>query len=182
MAEEEGKIDQRSVEAVAANDEHVVKRFLQDGINHHIECKLCAAEIPPGVSMREWSWLGAGFTSRGFQVVCQRHGINVLHLDFKGEVLQGSGNADPEEYLAISQQAPAIADSIKWEMAAAGFAVAKTRMKTYNAPVLAVLRAYMCELKSYLATGEVGEDWRVAHDAMTGEGTRIITAPGVRGA
>lgn len=163
-------------------EEPVAKRFLQDGINKHVECKLCAAELPPGVGMASYSWLAAGFTSKGFQVVCQRHGINVLHLDFQGQVLQGSGNSDPEEYLEISQQAPRILNETRFTVAAAGLSVAKARMTAYGVSPAIVLRAYQAELRDYLATLELRPDWQVAHDALTGEGTRIITAPGVRGA
>lgn len=161
--------------------QEVVKHFLQDGINSYVECKLCAAEVPPATNMRDYSWLGAGFTSRGFQVMCMRHGINVLHLDFEGRTLKGSGNSHPQDYLVAAQAAPRILEETTWQMAAAGFAVAKARMTTYSQKPAVVLRAYSCELRAYLASLEVGPDWKVAHDAMTGEGTRIITAPGVRG-
>ena len=37
-----------------------------------------------GLSPREYAQLEVGFTKLGIQVWCRRHGVNVLHMDFKG--------------------------------------------------------------------------------------------------
>ena len=46
-------------------------------------CGLCIAEIPNGISPRDWMRLEIGWTVQGFQVWCKRHDCNVVHMDFE---------------------------------------------------------------------------------------------------
>lgn len=52
-------------------------------IETFFHCRQCMAELPEGVSPREWAQLEVGFTVLGFQVWCKRHEINVVHMDFQ---------------------------------------------------------------------------------------------------
>jgi hypothetical protein len=50
-------------------------------IEQFIHCRMCMAEIPAGVSPKEWSQLEAGFTKDNtMQVWCRRHDAKVLEL------------------------------------------------------------------------------------------------------
>jgi len=49
-----------------------------------LHCGLCQAEIPDGISPREWKDLEVGWTELGLQVWCVRHEVNVVHIDFEG--------------------------------------------------------------------------------------------------
>jgi hypothetical protein len=49
-----------------------------------MHCTQCIEELPAGESPEGYARLSVGFTARGLQVVCSRHGLNVLHLDFCG--------------------------------------------------------------------------------------------------
>lgn len=60
-------------------------------IEQPIVCSRCADEVEAGdagpVSMAEYGRLEVGFTERGLQVWCRRHGGNVVHFDFEGRPL-----------------------------------------------------------------------------------------------
>lgn len=45
----------------------------------YFHCSLCVAEGQP------FQALEAGFTRLGIQVVCKRHQINIVHVDFEGQ-------------------------------------------------------------------------------------------------
>ena len=47
-------------------------------------CGLCTAEVPDGVSPQEYADNDVGFTVQGFQVWCNRHECNIIHMDFEG--------------------------------------------------------------------------------------------------
>jgi hypothetical protein len=51
-----------------------------------IHCKKCVEEIEfgGGGSPRDYSRLSVAFTEIGLQVWCDRHNINVMHIDFQG--------------------------------------------------------------------------------------------------
>lgn len=51
-------------------------------IQLYFHCKRCLDELPEGLSPQEWAQLEAGWTNKGLQVWCKRHGINVIHIDF----------------------------------------------------------------------------------------------------
>ena len=53
-------------------------------IKAFMHCVLCLDSIPDGVSPRVWARLSMGWTPSGFQVWCNRHEVNVLHVDFEG--------------------------------------------------------------------------------------------------
>lgn len=54
-------------------------------ITYYLHCGMCLADIPDGVSPREWAALEVGWTPRGLQVWCKRHAVNVMHVDFQGQ-------------------------------------------------------------------------------------------------
>jgi hypothetical protein len=56
----------------------------ENSIGAFFHCRRCLNELPVGTSPREWARLEAGWTAIGFQVWCQRHDVNVLHVDFEG--------------------------------------------------------------------------------------------------
>ena len=54
-------------------------------IGMYFHCALCLAEKPANQSPKEWARAQAGFTERGIQVWCNRHDVNILHMDFQGQ-------------------------------------------------------------------------------------------------
>ena len=38
-------------------------------------------------SLQDYSKIDAGFTDRGIQLWCQRHQVNICHIDFEGKKL-----------------------------------------------------------------------------------------------
>lgn len=57
---------------MASEDKCQIVRFFH--------CRMCAAEMPPGVSPQEYQRIQAGFTRDGIQVWCTRHNVTVVHL------------------------------------------------------------------------------------------------------
>ena len=57
---------------------------ISNAIGVFLHCGMCLGELPEDVSPREWALLEVGWTQRGFQVWCQIHEINVVHMDFEG--------------------------------------------------------------------------------------------------
>jgi hypothetical protein len=57
-------------------------------IQAYLHCKLCVDEqrspLGRGTSPSTYSRLAVGWTKRGLQVWCERHEVNVLHVDFEG--------------------------------------------------------------------------------------------------
>lgn len=53
-------------------------------ITGFIHCKLCITSLPVGQSPQSYARLGVGFTPAGLQVWCERHNVNVVHIDFEG--------------------------------------------------------------------------------------------------
>lgn len=53
-------------------------------IGSYLHCSLCCEERPSGVSQRDYARLGVGWTRQGLQVWCNRHEVNVMHVDFEG--------------------------------------------------------------------------------------------------
>lgn len=58
---------------------------LENKIETYLHCKKCLLELPDGQSPIENQWISVGWTEQGFQVWCDRHGENVIHIDFKGQ-------------------------------------------------------------------------------------------------
>jgi hypothetical protein len=50
---------------------------------HH--CGMCLAELPPDTSPKEYARQQAGFTKLGIQIWCNRHDVNIMHVDFQGQ-------------------------------------------------------------------------------------------------
>lgn len=51
----------------------------------YMHCGLCLQEpLPVGESRASWARLSVAWTERGFQVWCERHDVNVMHVDFEG--------------------------------------------------------------------------------------------------
>lgn len=63
----------------------MTKRKAKNEIGSFIHCKKCLSELPPDESPASWARLSVGWTKLGLQVWCERHDINVIHLDFQGQ-------------------------------------------------------------------------------------------------
>lgn len=54
-----------------------------------IHCRFCVEEVKLGLgrspSPKNYARLSIGWTERGFQVWCERHQLNVIHVDFEGK-------------------------------------------------------------------------------------------------
>lgn len=50
-----------------------------------IHCRHCVETIPFGQSPQTWARLSIGWTPIGLQVWCNRHELNLLHVDFEGQ-------------------------------------------------------------------------------------------------
>jgi hypothetical protein len=55
-----------------------------DNIEMFLHCKQCLEEKPSGISPMEWSKVQAGWTKIGLQIWCNRHEVNICHIDFQG--------------------------------------------------------------------------------------------------
>jgi hypothetical protein len=67
-------------------------------IDTYLHCGLCIKSRPQGISPAEWSSLLVGWTSRGLQVWCSRHRVNVIHVDFHGQThFANTTCEDPKE-------------------------------------------------------------------------------------
>ena len=53
-------------------------------IGMYLHCSRCVRERPPHISPANWAALSVGWTPRGLQVWCERHSMNVCHIDFEG--------------------------------------------------------------------------------------------------
>lgn len=53
-------------------------------IKMFFHCALCLEELPEGMSPQEYEHTESGWTEKGFQVWCQRHNANIIHMDFEG--------------------------------------------------------------------------------------------------
>lgn len=56
----------------------------QNCVQQFAHCGLCLEELPSDQSPAEWARLNFGWTKSGFQLWCERHQANVLHIDFEG--------------------------------------------------------------------------------------------------
>jgi hypothetical protein len=159
-------------------DKPVEKRFAQNCINQFMQCSLCMAEMPPGVTPQEYQRLSTGFTDRGIQVWCDRHNTNVLHLDHQGVVHPGKAAMDPDDFEAAKALAlkldstPFDVDVVLW-----GLAVAKYRIEHYNGSPLMVLRTFVEELDRFLLCGEISPEWQAAGKKIE-ESKSLIFVPG----
>jgi hypothetical protein len=58
-------------------------------IGMYVHCRLCGNEVLTGkmrgkVSPADYARFAVGWTQQGLQVWCNRHNVNVLHIDFEG--------------------------------------------------------------------------------------------------
>jgi hypothetical protein len=56
----------------------------------YLHCGRCLDERPDGESPRDWARLSVGYTPIGVQVWCNRHDLNVVHIDFEGHTHPGA--------------------------------------------------------------------------------------------
>jgi hypothetical protein len=66
--------------------------YLLNKIKEPIVCVKCSNEFlsgqTDGKSLQEYSKIDVGFTERGLQVWCQRHQLNICHINFDGKKLE----------------------------------------------------------------------------------------------
>ena len=56
-------------------------------IEAFMHCGACLKEKPEGESPASFARFSAGWTKLGFQLRCERHDLNVIHIDFRGHRL-----------------------------------------------------------------------------------------------
>ncbi len=66
-------------------------KHLLNQIKETILCVKCSDEFMTGStdakSLQDYSKIDAGFTERGLQLWCQRHQVNICHIDFEEKKL-----------------------------------------------------------------------------------------------
>ena len=66
--------------------------YLFNKIKEPIVCVKCSQEFLSGQtdskSLQEYSKIDVGFTERGLQIWCQRHQLNICHINFDGKKLE----------------------------------------------------------------------------------------------
>lgn len=67
-------------------------------IKAYMHCGKCLEEKPADQSPKEWARIQVGFTKRGIQVWCNRHEINVMHMDLEGIRHPANQNREPESH------------------------------------------------------------------------------------
>jgi hypothetical protein len=169
------------------------KRFGQNGINNFCTCKFCFEDKPRGVSTAEYSRLHVGFTTRGIQVWCARHEVNVIHLDFEGDPIKGSSTVDPEDREALLARLPATTEAVERieakDVIRAGLVVMEHRLATTGlakdtdsgrgTTYAELLKVYVTEMERYLKTGVLGPEWQAAYEMIKVQrGGGLILPPG----
>lgn len=60
-------------------------------ISQFLHCRKCVEEWKAGVpeaqgqSPASYARQSAGFTPKGLQIICLRHDLNIVHIDFQGQ-------------------------------------------------------------------------------------------------
>ena len=66
--------------------------YLLNQIKEPIVCVKCSNELSQGLtdakSIQDYSRVDVGFTDRGLQIWCQRHQVNICHINFQGNKLE----------------------------------------------------------------------------------------------
>ena len=66
--------------------------YLFNQIKEPIVCVKCSDELAQGLtdakSIQDYSRIDVGFTDRGLQIWCQRHQLNICHINFEGKMLE----------------------------------------------------------------------------------------------
>ncbi len=57
----------------------------ESDISVYFHCKKCMDELPYDTSPRDYQRLQVGWTLHGLQVWCNRHDVNIVHIDFEGQ-------------------------------------------------------------------------------------------------
>ncbi len=64
--------------------------YLFNQIKEPIVCVKCSDELTQGLtdakSIQDYSRIDVGFTDRGLQIWCQRHQLNICHINFEGKL------------------------------------------------------------------------------------------------
>lgn len=66
-------------------------------IGMFMHCRRCLLELPINESPAGYARLAMGFTPVGVQVWCERHDINVVHIDFEGAVHPADMTAEGDQ-------------------------------------------------------------------------------------
>ena len=65
---------------------------LLNKIKEPIVCVKCSNEFTAGqtdsISLQDYQKVDVGFTERGLQIWCQRHQLNICHINFEGHKLK----------------------------------------------------------------------------------------------
>ncbi len=56
----------------------------KNSIEMYFHCSECLKEKPKDQSPQDYRRYDVGFTTRGIQVWCCRHELNIVHIDFEG--------------------------------------------------------------------------------------------------
>ena len=54
-------------------------------IHTYLHCAICTESKPDGMSPAQYQRIQVGWTVEGLQVVCLRHGVNMMHIHFEGQ-------------------------------------------------------------------------------------------------
>jgi hypothetical protein len=77
----------------------MTERITDDNqVQQWLACSLCLKEIPDDTSPAEYSSQQAGWTRYGLQIWCNRHGCNVINLDFEGRNLPAVTSRKPDGF------------------------------------------------------------------------------------
>lgn len=52
----------------------------------YLHCSSCLEDLPDDMAPQQWQDLEVGWTQEGLQVWCRRHDVNVIHINFEGNV------------------------------------------------------------------------------------------------
>jgi|TARA_Y100000401_G_scaffold21577_1_gene14439 hypothetical protein len=62
-----------------------MKHQVLNQIGAYIHCKKCLNELPEDQSPSEFAKTQTGWTEKGLQIWCNRHDLNIAHIDFLGQ-------------------------------------------------------------------------------------------------
>lgn len=71
-----------------------------------LHCVKCIEERPEGVSPAEYARLSVSLTPIGIQVFCQRHEINVIHVDLGEGPVRANISAKGDKIQTLNMTAP----------------------------------------------------------------------------
>jgi hypothetical protein len=53
-------------------------------ITHLFCCRLCIAEVPLDIPLKQYQSVEMGMTEKGFQLWCKRHACNIVNIELNG--------------------------------------------------------------------------------------------------